>query len=88
MTRGWAVAAVFLVFATGCQSEKPGQARSKLTLTGASTLAPLMSEVARRFEAQNPGVRVDVQMGGLLARRDGCAAGPGRYRHGLARSQA
>lgn len=64
MTRAWWVVAVFLMLATGCQSDKPGQARSKLTLSGASTLAPLMSEVARRFEAQNPGVRVDVQMGG------------------------
>jgi phosphate transport system substrate-binding protein len=64
MNSVWAVVAVFLVFATGCQSEKPGQARSKLTISGASTLAPLMSEVARRFEEQNPGVRVDVQMGG------------------------
>jgi phosphate transport system substrate-binding protein len=64
MSRAWAVVAVLLVLATGCQSEKPGQARSKLTVSGASTLAPLISEVARRFEARNPGVRVDVQMGG------------------------
>jgi phosphate transport system substrate-binding protein len=64
MSRAWAVVAFLLVLATGCQSEKPGQARSKLTVSGASTLAPLISEVARRFEARNPGVRVDVQMGG------------------------
>lgn len=36
----------------------------KLTLTGASTVAPLALEIAKRFEQQNPGVRVDVQTGG------------------------
>ena len=57
-------AVVLLVLVTGCKSEKSGQASSKLTLSGASTLAPLISEVAKRFEQKNPGVRVDVQMGG------------------------
>jgi phosphate transport system substrate-binding protein len=64
MNSVWAAVAVLLVLATGCQSEKPGQSRSKLTVSGSSTIAPLISEVARRFEARNPGVRVDVQMGG------------------------
>ncbi len=36
----------------------------KLTLTGSSTVAPLMSEIARRFEELHPDVRVDVQTGG------------------------
>lgn len=36
----------------------------KLTLTGSSTVAPLASEIAKRFEAQHPGVRIDVQTGG------------------------
>jgi len=35
-----------------------------LTLTGSSTVAPLAAEIATRFEAQNPGVRIDVQTGG------------------------
>lgn len=64
MTRAWITAAVALVLATGCKSEKSEQAASKLTLSGASTLAPLVSEVAKRFEKKNPGTRVDVQMGG------------------------
>jgi phosphate transport system substrate-binding protein len=64
MNRWCAAMALFMVLATGCKSEKAGQASSKLTLSGASTLAPLMSEVAKRFESQNPGVRVDVQSGG------------------------
>ena len=36
----------------------------KLTLTGSSTVAPLVSDIARRFESEHPGVRVDVQTGG------------------------
>jgi len=36
----------------------------KLTLTGSSTVAPLVAEIAKRFEAEHPGVRIDVQTGG------------------------
>jgi phosphate transport system substrate-binding protein len=36
----------------------------KLVLTGASTVAPLVSEIGRRFELQHPGTRIDVQSGG------------------------
>jgi phosphate transport system substrate-binding protein len=39
----------------------PGQ---KIVVTGASTIAPLMSEIGKRFEERNPGVRIDVQTGG------------------------
>lgn len=39
-------------------------AAQKLLLTGSSTMAPLMSEIGRRFESIHPGVRVDVQTGG------------------------
>ncbi|MGE3163286.1 MAG: phosphate ABC transporter substrate-binding protein [Planctomycetota bacterium] len=35
-----------------------------LVVTGSSTVAPLFNEIARRFESQHPGVRVDVQTGG------------------------
>lgn len=37
---------------------------NKLVITGASTVAPLALEIAKRFEQKNPGVRVDVQTGG------------------------
>lgn len=50
-----------VLLAAGCRNE---QSPSRLMLSGSSTIAPLMGEVAKRFEAQNPGVRVDVQMGG------------------------
>ncbi|MES2720405.1 MAG: phosphate ABC transporter substrate-binding protein [Pseudomonadota bacterium] len=36
----------------------------KLSLTGSSTIAPLMLDLGKRFEKLNPGVRVDVQAGG------------------------
>ncbi|MFA7555912.1 MAG: phosphate ABC transporter substrate-binding protein [Spongiibacteraceae bacterium] len=41
------------------------QANNKsLILTGSSTIAPLAMEIAKRYESQHPGVRIDVQMGG------------------------
>jgi phosphate transport system substrate-binding protein len=44
---------------------QPAEAASqRLVLTGASTIAPLASEIARRFESLHPGIRVDVQTGG------------------------
>ncbi len=36
----------------------------RLTLTGSSTVAPLATEIAKRFEERHPSVRVDVQTGG------------------------
>lgn len=62
---GWLVvlAALFTLAAAGC-SRPSTDASKKLVLTGSSTIAPLASELARQFEADNPGVRVDVQMGG------------------------
>lgn len=49
----------------------------KLTVTGSSTLAPLMAEIAKRYEANNPGAKVDVQSGGsgkgITDTRDGSA---------------
>ena len=40
------------------------QLQGKLVLTGSSTVAPLAAEIAKRYEAEKPGVRVDVQSGG------------------------
>lgn len=36
----------------------------KLSITGSSTVAPLAAEIAKRYEASHPGIRVDVQTGG------------------------
>lgn len=49
----------------GCQ-EAPGKnaATTKLVITGSSTIAPLISEMGKRFETKNSGIRIDVQTGG------------------------
>lgn len=48
---------------SGCNSgEESG--RVKLVLSGSSTIGPLVSEIGKRYEDANPGVRVDVQTGG------------------------
>lgn len=36
----------------------------RVVITGSSTLAPLVSDVVRRYEAQHPNVRIDLQTGG------------------------
>ena len=38
--------------------------QGKLVITGSSTMAPLVSEIGKRFEMLHPGTRVDVQAGG------------------------
>jgi len=52
----------------GCGGGEPapgeGGLSGRLTITGSSTVAPLMGEIAHRFEAEHPGVRIDVQSGG------------------------
>lgn len=41
-----------------------GQRSGTIRVTGSSTIAPLMAEIGKRFEAINPLVRVEVQTGG------------------------
>lgn len=54
-----------LLFIAGfCFSSAATAGDQRLILTGSSTVAPLALEMAKRFETQNPGVRVDVQTGG------------------------
>ena len=38
--------------------------KGKLVVTGSSTVAPLVGELAKAFEVQHPEVRIDVQTGG------------------------
>lgn len=45
-------------------SATPDALSGKLTITGSSTVAPLVAEIGKRFEARHPNVRVDVQSGG------------------------
>ena len=58
------LALVVLVIACGTPAEDEGALTGKVVLTGSSTIAPLAAEIGQRFEAANPGVRVDVQTGG------------------------
>lgn len=39
-------------------------AKGRLTITGSSTVAPLVMEIAKRFEKKHPDTRIDVQTGG------------------------
>lgn len=48
----------------GAQSASADPLTGKLVITGASTLAPLIAEIGKRFERLHPSVRIDVQTGG------------------------
>jgi phosphate transport system substrate-binding protein len=48
----------------GAQGTVADQLIGKLVITGASTLAPLIAEIGKRFENLYPAVRIDVQSGG------------------------
>lgn len=53
------------VFMAGCgEGEASARGERRLVLTGSSTVAPVAREIARRFEAEHPGVRIEVQAGG------------------------
>lgn len=56
----WIVALIGLML-SGFHAQAANQ---RLVLTGSSTVAPLAMEIAKRFERQHPGVRIDVQTGG------------------------
>jgi len=63
------LAVLLLWLVAGCGLSGSGQSDSdaettRITLTGSSTIAPLANEIGKRFEAQHPHVRVDVQTGG------------------------
>lgn len=49
-----------LALFSGCSREK----RETIILTGSSTVAPVVTDAAKRFEASHPGVRIEVQTGG------------------------
>ena len=50
--------------ASGARQETNARPSAKVVLTGSSTVAPLVAEIGRRFETENPTIRVDVQTGG------------------------
>ena len=61
-----AAAVLLLAGAAQYQAIPPAAAApaAHLRLTGSSTMGPLMTEVARRFQRHHPRIRVDVEMGG------------------------
>ena len=59
---------VLISFLVACGGQGSGHAPTaevrKIVLTGSSTVAPLLGEIAKRYEAARPAVRIDVQTGG------------------------
>lgn len=58
--RAWRALALLLLLAGGSAAAQTG----RLLLTGSTTMAPLMVEVAKRFQRLHPGVQIEVRMGG------------------------
>lgn len=61
---GLACIVLLAVSPVGTQSASGAELSGQLTMTGSSTIAPLVTEIGRRFEEHHPEVRVDVQTGG------------------------
>lgn len=55
-----------LLFSSGLGAAEPAapSPASRLLLSGSTTMAPLLVEVAKRFETLHPGIRIEVLMGG------------------------
>ncbi len=47
---------------TGCG--RTDSESTRIVVTGSSTIAPMFGDMARHYESQHPGVRLDVQTGG------------------------
>jgi phosphate transport system substrate-binding protein len=59
-----ALLALTTILMSGDYDLPPGDFSGRLVITGSSTVAPLVNEIAKRFESLHPGVRIDVQTGG------------------------
>jgi phosphate transport system substrate-binding protein len=57
------IVAGFVASAASARAQQPAIS-GRLIVTGSSTVAPLMLEIAKAFEKRHPGVRIDVQTGG------------------------
>lgn len=59
--RGTGLVAALLLALVGCSGSDKAH---HLKITGSSTLAPLLTEMAAAYEQAHPGTRIDVQTGG------------------------
>lgn len=56
------VAVAATIFVSKALTTQKGS--EKIVISGSSTIAPLVAEIAKRYERENPGVQIDVQSGG------------------------
>ena len=63
MLRGVALASAAVILSSSTPSIAASEEK-QLVVTGSSTVAPVLSEIAKRYESLHPDVRIDVQTGG------------------------
>ena len=54
-------ALLLIILVSGCSTNSDTKS---LVITGSSTVAPVMSEIASDFENEHPGIRIEIQTGG------------------------
>ena len=59
----WMGVAILAGVGPGCQPSSGANVRN-VVVDGSNVMAPLVRDIGKRFEADHPGVRVDVQDGG------------------------
>jgi len=55
---------ILLLAAVCLSSCEKGEKSESVIVTGSSTIAPLVADAAKQYEASHPGVRIEVQSGG------------------------
>lgn len=63
MLRGVAIVSAAIILTSSTPLNAASEEK-QLVVTGASTVAPVLSEIAKRYESLHPDVRIDVQTGG------------------------
>jgi len=64
MQMRWLIALILFASGAAQAADVAPAAATKLLITGSSTMAPMVSEMARRFEVLYPGMKVEVRSGG------------------------
>lgn len=55
---------LIVLFSTALLAACSPEQKQTISVSGSSTIAPLMADIGKRFEERHPGIRVDVQSGG------------------------